>query len=127
VNTVNNNTVNNILPPAAPVLPAGGVAPATDLCVNLPGSQLSVPAGHVLTFALNGALVCVTPAIAQILHPTAIAYKVASSSKLVFTKQGRLLCIGRSVSSKTVVLTATTGYGKVLTLIGKGRLVCLRP
>jgi hypothetical protein len=110
-----------------PIVPAGGAAPAADLCVNLPGSQLAVPTGHVLTFALNGALVCVTPAVAKVLHPTAIAYNVPTSSKLVYTKQGGLLCIGRSVSSKTAVLTAGTGFGKVLTLIGKGRLVCLRP
>jgi hypothetical protein len=130
-NTVNNNTVNNIAPGlapgVAPVVPAGA-ATALDICVNLPGGQPSVPVGHVLTFALNGALVCVTPATARILHPAAVSYRVASSAKLIFAKKGGLLCVGRGKSSaKKLILPSATSAGKVLTLAGNGKLVCLRP
>jgi hypothetical protein len=129
---INTTTINN-LPPVltAGVLPgagAGAGAVVADICGNLLGSQPSVPAGHVLTLAKNGALVCVTPAIARILHPAAVAYRVPAGSRIIFPKRGGGLCIGRSQSSrKPVIVSGKTSAKKVVALAKSGRLVCLGP
>jgi hypothetical protein len=131
-NAVSNTTVINTtsitnLPPIV----AGGLAAvpvAADICGNLPGSQPAVPAGHVLTLAKNGALVCVTPAIARILHPAAVAYQVPAGSRIVFPKKGGGLCIGsKRKSAKRVIVPAKTSAKKIMALANSGKLVCLGP
>jgi hypothetical protein len=122
---INSTTITN-LPPMVVAPAAVGVA--ADICVNLPGSQPSVPAGHVLTLAKNGALVCVTPTIARILHPAAVAYQVPAGSRIIFPKRGGGLCIGRRQSSaKPVTVPAKTSAKKVLALAKSRKLVCLGP
>jgi hypothetical protein len=133
---VNTTTINNVAPPVLPavlpsVLPAvvpAAAAAVLDVCQNLPGVQPGVPAGFVLTFARNGGLVCVTPQVARILHPTAVKYQVPAGRPLIYQKRGRMVCIGLGkASAKPKIVAATTRAGKVLRLAGKGKLVCLRP
>jgi hypothetical protein len=128
---VNNNTVINTttitnLPPVIAGAAAGAIPVAADICVNLPGSQPTVPTGKVLTLAKNGALVCVTPATARILHPAAVAYTVAAGSRIVFPKKGGGLCVGKS-TGKRVKVSAKTSAKKVIALAKSGKLVCLGP
>jgi hypothetical protein len=130
-NTVNN--VTNVLPPTIPALPAvagfgvaGAAAGTFDICVNLPGSQPSVPAGLVLTFARNGSLVCVTPALARILNPRAVSVTVPAGRKLIFAKRGGVLCIGKGPTSKRLTVPSTMSAGKVFSLATSGKLVCLK-
>jgi hypothetical protein len=138
---VNNNTVNNVtgtIPglgtfpglgafplPAVPLVP-GGSAGAFDICVNMPGSQASVPAGLVLTFARNGGLVCVTPVTARILNPAAVSVKVPAGAKLVLAKRGSLLCVGPA-NKKALTVPKTMTAAKVFALARSGKLVCLKP
>jgi hypothetical protein len=127
---VNNNTVINTttITNLPPVLAggAGAIPAAADICVNLPGSQPTVPAGKVLTLAKNGALVCVTPATARILHPAAVAYTVPAGSRIVFPKKGGGLCVGKS-TGKRVKVPKKTSAKKVIALANSGKLVCLGP
>jgi hypothetical protein len=128
---VNNNTVINTttitnLPPVIAGGAAGALPVAADICVNLPGSQPAVPVGKVLTLAKNGALVCVTPATARILHPAAVAYTVPAGSRIVFPKKGGGLCVGKS-TGKRVKVSAKTNAKKVIALAKSGKLVCLGP
>jgi hypothetical protein len=82
----------------------------------------------VLTLAKNGALVCVTPAIARILHPAAVAYQVPAGSRIIFPKKGGGLCIGsKRKSAKRVIVPAKTSAKKVVALANSGKLVCLGP
>ncbi|MDX6451602.1 MAG: hypothetical protein QOH16_1651 [Gaiellaceae bacterium] len=125
---INTTTINN-LPPVVLGAAAGaaGAAPvAADICVNLPGSQPSVPAGKVLTLAKNGALVCVSPTIARVLHPAAVAYTVPAGSRIIFPKKGGGLCIGKA-TGKRVKVSAKTSAKKVIALANSGKLVCLGP
>jgi hypothetical protein len=131
-NTVNNNTVNNVaglMPPLVPVVPtfAAGVDTGVDICVNLPGSQLSAPAGLVLTFARNGSLVCVTPANARLLNPRAVSVKVPVGAKLVFANRSGLLCVGKGSATKKLTVPSTMTASKVMALAKSGKLVCLKP
>jgi hypothetical protein len=112
--TINNTTINN-LPAVTP-----------DVCSNLPGSQPSVPVGQVLTLAKNGGLVCVSPTIARILHPAAVAYQVPAGSRSFFPKRGGGLCIGPP-SATPVIVPANTSAKKVIALAKTGKLVCLGP
>jgi hypothetical protein len=121
---INTTTINNL--PGVIASGAGAVPVAADICVNLPGSQPSVPTGKVLTLAKNGALVCVTPAIARILHPAAVSYTVPKGSRIVFPKKGGGLCIGKA-SGKRVKVPAKTSAKKVIALANSGKLVCLGP
>jgi hypothetical protein len=127
---VNNNTVINTttitnLPPVV-AGGAGAFPAAADICVNLPGSQPAVPTGKVLTLAKNGALVCVTPATARVLHPSAVAYTVPAGSRIVFPKKGGGLCVGKS-TGKRVKVSAKTSAKKVIALAKSGKFVCLGP
>jgi hypothetical protein len=138
---VNNNTVNNVtgtIPgfgtfpglgafplPAVPLVP-GGAAGTFDICVNFPGSQPSVPAGLVLTFAQNGGLVCVTPRTARLLNPAAVSVKVPAGAKLVLAKRGSLLCVGPA-NTKALTVPKTVTAAKILSLVKSGKLVCLKP
>jgi hypothetical protein len=122
---INTTTITN-LPPIVAGVAGGGLPLAADICVNLPGSQPTVPVGHVLTLAKNGALVCVTPAIARALHPAAVAYRVPAGTRIVFPKRGGGLCIGKS-SAKRVIVPAKTSAKKVVALANSGKLVCLGP
>jgi hypothetical protein len=125
---INTTSVTNLPPIVAGGLGAGTVPVAADICGNLAGSQPAVPAGHVLTLAKNGALVCVTPAIARILHPAAVAYQVPAGSRIVFPKKGGGLCIGsKRKSAKRVIVPAKTSAKKVVALANSGKLVCLGP
>jgi hypothetical protein len=125
---INTTTITNLPPIVAGGLGAGAVPLASDICGNLPGSQPAVPAGHVLTLAKNGALVCVTPATARILHPAAVAYQVPAGSRIVFPKKGGGLCIGRKrKSAKPVIVPAKTSAKKMVALANSGKLVCLGP
>ncbi|HEX4679822.1 MAG TPA: hypothetical protein VH210_11550 [Gaiellaceae bacterium] len=117
-NTTNTTIINN--PPPTVATP--------DVCVNLAGSQPSVPVGHVLTLAKNGALVCVTPAIARVLHPAAVAYEVPAGNRIVFPKRGGGVCVGRArPNAKPVIVPADTSAKKVIALAKTGKLVCLGP
>jgi hypothetical protein len=141
-NTVNNNTVNNVtgtIPglgtfpglgafplPAVPLVPGGSGVGAFDICVNFPGSQPSVPAGLVLTFARDGGLVCVTPRTARILNPAAVSVKVPAGGNLVLAKRGGLLCVGPA-NKKALTVPKTMTAAKVFALARSGKLVCLKP
>jgi hypothetical protein len=141
-NTVNNETVNNVtgaLPgfgavpglgafplPATPLLPGAAGAGTLDICVNWPGSQPSVPAGLVLTFARDGGLVCVTPGVARTLNPAAVSVKVPAGGKLVLAKRGGLLCVGPA-GKKRLTVPKTMTAAKVFALARSGQLVCLKP
>jgi hypothetical protein len=119
----------------APITVAGTISnttvinnPAPDICSNLPDVQSSVPAGHVLTFAKSGALICVTPTIARSLHPAAVPIQVPAGSRIVFPKRGGGLCVGHGrASAKPVIVPATTSAKEVLILAKSGKLVCLGP
>jgi hypothetical protein len=125
---INTTTITNLPPLVAGGAGAGAVPVAADICANLPGSQPAVPVGHVLTLAKNGALVCVTPATARILHPAAVAYKVPAGSRIVFPKKGGGLCIGsKRKSAKRVIVPAKTSAKKIVALANSGKLVCLGP
>jgi hypothetical protein len=127
-NTVTNNTVTTTTITNLPPVVAALAGVALDICLNLPDIQSSVPAGHVLTFAKNGALVCVTPTIARILHPAAVPYQVPAGSRIIFAKHGGLLCVGRGRSSaKPMIVSAKTSAKKLLALANSGKLVCLGP
>jgi hypothetical protein len=124
---INTTTITNLPAIVAGGVGAGAAVPvAADICVNLPGSQPSVPAGKVLTLAKNGALVCVTPAIARVLHPAAVAYTVPAGSRIVFPKKGGGLCVGKS-TGKRVKVSAKTSAKKVIALAKSGKLVCVGP
>jgi hypothetical protein len=123
---INTTSITNMPPIVAGGLGAGAVPVAADICGNLAGSQPAVPAGHVLTLAKNGVLVCVTPAIARILHPAAVAYRVPAGSRIVFPKKGGGLCIGKA-TGKRVKVSAKTSAKKVIALAKSGNLVCLGP
>jgi hypothetical protein len=106
---------------------AGPLAGGPDICVNLPGSQPSAPAGLVLTFARNGSLVCVTPANARLLNPRAVSVRVPVGTKLVFANRGGLLCMGKGSATKKLTVPSTMTAAKVIALAKSGKLVCLRP